>query len=84
VLEKYYILSFYFIITSYLLQAKGYRVGPVYDDVLAMSWFFLELIVKSMALEQSCLFYHNLPLGIFHVDGAFVLFCFCLLLSPLN
>nr|CAB3500949.1 unnamed protein product [Digitaria exilis] len=45
------------------LQAKGYRVGPVYDDVLAMAWFFLELIVKSMGLEQSRLFYHNLPLG---------------------
>lgn len=45
------------------LQAKGYRVGPVYDDVLAMAWFFLELIVKSMALEQSCLFDHNLPIG---------------------
>uniref|UniRef100_N1QRS9 Dedicator of cytokinesis protein 8 n=1 Tax=Aegilops tauschii TaxID=37682 RepID=N1QRS9_AEGTA len=44
-------------------QAKGYRVGPVYDDVLAMAWFFLELIVKSMGLEQSRLFYHNLPLG---------------------
>jgi hypothetical protein len=35
----------------------------VYDDVLAMAWFFLELIVKSMGLEQSRLFYHNLPLG---------------------
>ncbi|KAL2934079.1 Guanine nucleotide exchange factor SPIKE 1 [Bienertia sinuspersici] len=44
-------------------KAKGYRVGPVYDDVLAMSWFFLELIVKSMALEQIRLFYHNLPSG---------------------
>ncbi|AQL06951.1 Guanine nucleotide exchange factor SPIKE 1 [Zea mays] len=44
-------------------KAKGYRVGPVYDDVLAMAWFFLELIVKSMGLEQSRLFYHNLPLG---------------------
>jgi hypothetical protein len=31
--------------------------------VLAMAWFFLELIVKSMGLEQSRLFYHNLPLG---------------------
>ncbi|KAL0379335.1 UNVERIFIED_CONTAM: Guanine nucleotide exchange factor SPIKE 1 [Sesamum radiatum] len=41
--------------------AKGYRVGPVYDDVLAMAWFFLELVVKSMALEQTRLFYHNLP-----------------------
>nr|DAD23414.1 TPA_asm: hypothetical protein HUJ06_024877 [Nelumbo nucifera] len=48
---------------SYALQAKGYRVGPVYDDVLAMAWFFLELIVKSMALEQTRLFYHSLPLG---------------------
>lgn len=44
-------------------KAKGYRVGPVYDDVLAMAWFFLELIVKSMALEQARLFYHSLPLG---------------------
>ncbi|GAB4842882.1 MAP kinase Spk1 [Ancistrocladus abbreviatus] len=44
-------------------KAKGYRVGPVYDDVLAMAWFFLELIVRSMALEQSRLFYHSLPLG---------------------
>ncbi|THG22675.1 hypothetical protein TEA_011542 [Camellia sinensis var. sinensis] len=43
-------------------KAKGYRVGPVYDDVLAMAWFFLELIVKSMALEQTRLFYHNIPL----------------------
>ncbi|KAL2461813.1 Guanine nucleotide exchange factor SPIKE 1 [Abeliophyllum distichum] len=44
-------------------KAKGYRVGPVYDDVLAMAWFFLELIVKSMAMEQTRLFCHNLPLG---------------------
>ncbi|GAV57338.1 Ded_cyto domain-containing protein/DOCK_C2 domain-containing protein [Cephalotus follicularis] len=44
-------------------KAKGYRVGPVYDDVLAMAWFFLELVVKSMALEQARLFYHSLPLG---------------------
>lgn len=44
-------------------KAKGYRVGPVYDDVLAMAWFFLELIVKSIALEQTRLFYHCLPLG---------------------
>ncbi|PIA57582.1 hypothetical protein AQUCO_00600356v1 [Aquilegia coerulea] len=44
-------------------KAKGYRVGPVYDDVLAMAWFFLELIVKSMSLEQNRLFYHSLPLG---------------------
>ncbi|XP_031129234.1 guanine nucleotide exchange factor SPIKE 1 isoform X1 [Ipomoea triloba] len=44
-------------------KAKGYRVGPVYDDVLAMAWFFLELIVKSMALEQARLFYHNIPSG---------------------
>ncbi|KAK4765865.1 hypothetical protein SAY87_007507 [Trapa incisa] len=43
-------------------KAKGYRVGPVYDDVLAMAWFFLELIVKSMALEQTRLFYHILAL----------------------
>lgn len=46
-----------------IVQAKGYRVGPVYDDVLAMAWFFLELIVKSMALEKMRLFYHYLPLG---------------------
>jgi dedicator of cytokinesis protein 6/7/8 len=46
-----------------MLQAKGYRVGPVYDDVLAMAWFFLELIVKSMALEKTRLFYHSLPIG---------------------
>ncbi|KNA12632.1 hypothetical protein SOVF_124320 [Spinacia oleracea] len=44
-------------------KAKGYRVGPVYDDVLAMSWFFLELIVKSMALEQIRLLNHTLPSG---------------------
>lgn len=44
-------------------KAKGYRVGPVYDDVLAMAWFFLELVVKSMALEQTRLFYHSLPSG---------------------
>ncbi|KAF8036039.1 hypothetical protein BT93_C1910 [Corymbia citriodora subsp. variegata] len=44
-------------------KAKGYRVGPVYDDVLAMAWFFLELIVKSMALEQTRNFYHVLSLG---------------------
>uniref|UniRef100_A0A1D1YUR9 Dedicator of cytokinesis protein 11 n=1 Tax=Anthurium amnicola TaxID=1678845 RepID=A0A1D1YUR9_9ARAE len=44
-------------------KAKGYRVGPVYDDVLAMAWFFLELIVKSMALEQSRLCYDSVPLG---------------------
>ncbi|XVF42935.1 hypothetical protein PTKIN_Ptkin02bG0000700 [Pterospermum kingtungense] len=43
-------------------KAKGYRVGPVYDDVLAMAWFFLELIAKSMALEQTRLFSHSLPL----------------------
>ncbi|KAB1216896.1 Dedicator of cytokinesis protein 8 [Morella rubra] len=42
-------------------KAKGYRVGPVYDDVLAMAWFFLELIVKSMALEKTRLFYHTVP-----------------------
>ena len=49
------------------MQAKGYRVGPVYDDVLAMAWFFLELIVKSMALEKTRLFYHSLPLGKFQL-----------------
>ncbi|KAK7342894.1 hypothetical protein VNO80_25852 [Phaseolus coccineus] len=46
-----------------LSWAKGYRVGPVYDDVLAMAWFILELIVKSMALEKTRLFYHRLPIG---------------------
>lgn len=44
-------------------KAKGYRVGPVYDDVLSMAWFFLELIVKSMALEQTRLFYDSISLG---------------------
>ncbi|KAI0520034.1 hypothetical protein KFK09_007499 [Dendrobium nobile] len=44
-------------------KAKGYRVGPVYDDVLAMAWFFLELIVKSMALEQNNIHSNSLPLG---------------------
>ncbi|XP_024384292.1 guanine nucleotide exchange factor SPIKE 1 isoform X3 [Physcomitrium patens] len=44
-------------------KAKGYRVGPVYDDVLSMSWFFLELIVKSMALEQARKYSENLPPG---------------------
>uniref|UniRef100_A0A7N0UFL0 C2 DOCK-type domain-containing protein n=1 Tax=Kalanchoe fedtschenkoi TaxID=63787 RepID=A0A7N0UFL0_KALFE len=44
-------------------KAKGYRVGPVYDDVLAMAWFFLELVVKSMALEQTRVSYNTLPLG---------------------
>lgn len=44
-------------------KAKGYRVGPVYDDVLAMAWFFLELIVKSMALEQNKIYSHDIPLG---------------------
>ncbi|CAA6654525.1 unnamed protein product [Spirodela intermedia] len=44
-------------------KAKGYRVGPVYDDVLAMAWFFLELIVKSMSLEQNRLCCDNVPLG---------------------
>ncbi|GKV44511.1 hypothetical protein SLEP1_g51687 [Rubroshorea leprosula] len=44
-------------------KAKGYRVGPVYDDVLAMAWFFLELMVKSMAMEQTRLFYQSLPSG---------------------
>jgi len=51
------------------LQAKGYRVGPVYDDVLSMAWFFLELIVKSMALEQARLYDHNLPTGIIGVSS---------------
>lgn len=46
-------------------QAKGYRVGPVYDDVLSMAWVFLELIVKSMALEQSRTFSEALPPGLF-------------------
>ncbi|XP_073392859.1 guanine nucleotide exchange factor SPIKE 1 isoform X2 [Physcomitrium patens] len=44
-------------------KAKGYRVGPVYDDVLSMAWFFLELIVKSMALEQSRTYSETLPPG---------------------
>ncbi|KAG6554310.1 hypothetical protein Mapa_004226 [Marchantia paleacea] len=44
-------------------KAKGYRVGPVYDDVLSMAWVFLELIVKSMALEQSRVFSDTLHLG---------------------
>ncbi|EFJ04870.1 hypothetical protein SELMODRAFT_449303 [Selaginella moellendorffii] len=42
-------------------KAKGYRVGPVYDDVLSMAWVFFELIVRSMALEQARLFPENLP-----------------------
>jgi hypothetical protein len=45
------------------VQAKGYRVGPVYDDALSMAWVFLELIVKSMALQQSRTCVDNLPLG---------------------
>jgi hypothetical protein len=45
------------------VQAKGYRVGPVYDDGLSMAWVFLELIVKSMALQQSRTCVDNLPLG---------------------
>lgn len=45
------------------VQAKGYRVGPVYDDVLSMAWVFLELIVKSMALEQSRIYTESLPPG---------------------
>eukprot|EP00252_Welwitschia_mirabilis_P019875 TRINITY_DN4713_c0_g1_i1.p1 TRINITY_DN4713_c0_g1~~TRINITY_DN4713_c0_g1_i1.p1 ORF type:complete len:1841 (+),score=338.97 TRINITY_DN4713_c0_g1_i1:465-5987(+) len=44
-------------------KAKGYRVGPVYDDVLSMAWFFLELIVKSMALEQARLNYNSYTSG---------------------
>ncbi|MCO5610234.1 hypothetical protein L7F22_064470 [Adiantum nelumboides] len=44
-------------------KAKGYRVGPVYDDVLSMAWVFLELIVKSMALEQACTYSSSLPVG---------------------
>ncbi|XP_024370509.1 guanine nucleotide exchange factor SPIKE 1 [Physcomitrium patens] len=44
-------------------KAKGYRVGPVYDDVLSMAWFFLELIVKSMTLEQSRTYSEALPPG---------------------
>jgi hypothetical protein len=44
-------------------KAKGYRVGPVYDDVLSMAWVFLELIVKSMALEQSRIYSESLPPG---------------------
>ncbi|GAQ82020.1 guanine nucleotide exchange factor [Klebsormidium nitens] len=33
--------------------AKGYKVGPVYEDVLSMAWVFLELITKSIALEAN-------------------------------
>eukprot|EP00250_Pteridium_aquilinum_P019527 c24469_g1_i1 orf=329-5872(-) len=44
-------------------KAKGYRVGPVYDDVLSMAWVFLELIVKSMALEQARTYSSSLPVG---------------------
>jgi hypothetical protein len=35
----------------------------VYDDVLSMAWVFLELIVKSMALEQSRTYCEALPPG---------------------
>jgi hypothetical protein len=56
---------------NFIVQAKGYRVGPVYDDVLAMAWFFLELIVKSMALEKTRLFYHSLPTGIFKLQETY-------------
>lgn len=49
------------------VQAKGYRVGPVYDDVLSMAWVFLELIVKSMALEQSRIYSESLPPGMFGI-----------------
>ncbi len=38
-------------------------MGPVYDDGLSMAWVFLELIVKSMALQQSRTCVDNLPLG---------------------
>lgn len=44
-------------------KAKGYRVGPVYDDVLSMAWVFLELIVKSMALEQARAYSTSVPAG---------------------
>lgn len=56
-----------------MAQAKGYRVGPVYDDVLSMAWFFLELIVKSMALEQSRSYCEAVPPGLFSII-AFSLF----------
>lgn len=62
-MERYFGFVFSFSFFQLSLQAKGYRVGPVYDDVLAMAWFFLELIVKSMALEQTRLLYNTLPLG---------------------
>lgn len=66
------------------VQAKGYRVGPVYDDVLSMAWVFLELIVKSMTLEQSRMYTEALPPGmlwghsklITTFDGALI--CTCL------
>lgn len=66
-----------------IVQAKGYRVGPVYDDVLAMAWFFLELIVKSMALEKSRLFYHSLSTGIFKFQETYSChpLCFLFLIS---
>lgn len=35
----------------------------MYDDVLSMAWVFLELIVKSMALEQSRTYCEALPPG---------------------
>ncbi|KAJ7561812.1 hypothetical protein O6H91_03G042400 [Diphasiastrum complanatum] len=44
-------------------KAKGYRVGPVYDDVLSMAWVFLELIVKSIALEQARVYVDGTPSG---------------------
>ena len=74
--KKCFLLIYLFVFNflnriNFIVQAKGYRVGPVYDDVLAMAWFFLELIVKSMALEKTRLFYHNLPTGIFEFPESY-------------
>ncbi len=44
-------------------------MGPVYDDALSMAWVFLELIVKSMALQQSRTCIDNLPLGKCRISG---------------
>lgn len=49
-------------------------MGPVYDDVLSMSWVFLELIVKSMALEQTRKFAEIAPgMMSIHLDTSCVL-----------
>lgn len=73
------------------MQAKGYRVGPVYDDVLSMAWVFLELIVKSMTLEQSRMYTEALPRGMLWghpklitvFDGALTCPCFSALIQIL-